>query len=264
MAVIGLAATIGLEYKKVPGGILLVIVASTVIGLIVDPNLKFAGVMQMPSLTGADGKALIGSMDIMGAFKPAVLPAVLALVMTAVFDATGCIRAVAGQAGLIDDKGQIINGAKALTTDSVSSILAGGVGAAPAAVYIESAAGTAAGGKTGLTATVVGVLMLAMLFLGPLALIVPAYATAPALMYVGLLMLSGVGKLDFSDFVDAMAGLITAIFIVLTSNIVTGIMLGFASLVIGRVVSGEFKKLNVGTVIIAVALVAFYVGGYSI
>ena len=264
MAMIGLAATIGLEYKKVPGGILLVIVASTIVGLIVDPNLKFAGVFAMPTLAGADGKTLIGSMDIMGAFKPAVLPAVLALVMTAVFDATGCIRAVAGQAGLIDDKGQIINGAKALTSDSVSSILAGVVGAAPAAVYIESAAGTAAGGKTGLTATVVGLLMLAMLFLGPLALIVPPYATAPALMYVGLLMLSGVSKLDFSDFVDAMCGLITAVFIVLTANIVTGIMLGFATLVIGRVVSGDFKRLNVGTVLIAIALVAFYVGGWSI
>ena len=77
-------------------------------------------------------------------------------------------------------------------------------------------------------------------------------------------MLSGVAKLDFSDFVDAMAGLITAIFIVLTANIVTGIMLGFATLVIGRVVSGDFKRLNVGTVLIAIALVAFYVGGWSI
>ncbi len=77
-------------------------------------------------------------------------------------------------------------------------------------------------------------------------------------MYVGLLMLSNVAKIDFNDFVDAMAGLITAVFIVLTCNIVTGIMIGFATLVIGRLVSGEWRKLNLGTVIIAVALVVFY------
>lgn len=94
-----------------------------------------------------------------------MLPSVLALVMTAVFDATGTIRAVAGQANLLDKDGQIINGGKALTTDSLSSVFSGLVGAAPAAVYIESAAGTAAGGKTGLTAVTVGVLFLLILFL---------------------------------------------------------------------------------------------------
>ena len=162
-----------------------------------------------------------------------ILPSVLALVMTAVFDATGTIRAVAGQANLLDKDGQIIDGGKALTTDSLSSVFSGLVGASPAAVYIESAAGTAAGGKTGLTAITVGVLFLLILFLSPLSY-GAAYATAPALMYVGLLMLSNVAKIDFADFVDAMSGLITAVFIVLTCNIVTGIMIGFASLVIGR------------------------------
>ena len=108
------------------------------------------------------------------------------------------------------------------------------VGASPAAVYIESAAGTAAGGKTGLTAITVGILFLLILFLSPLSYLVPGYATAPALMYVGLLMLSNVARIDFNDFVDAMSGLITAVMIVLTCNIVTGIMIGFATLVIGR------------------------------
>lgn len=88
--------------------------------------------------------------------------------MTAVFDATGTIRAVAGQANLLDKDGQIIDGGKALTTDSLSSVFSGLVGAAPAAVYIESAAGTAAGGKTGLTAITVGVLFLLILFLSAL------------------------------------------------------------------------------------------------
>ena len=264
MSLIGLAVIIGLEKMKVPGGILLTIIGVSIVGLIFDPNVHFSGIFAMPSLSDGQGNSLIGSLDIVGALNPVVLPSVLALVMTAVFDATGTIRAVAGQANLLDKDGQIINGGKALTTDSLSSVFSGLVGAAPAAVYIESAAGTAAGGKTGLTAVTVGVLFLLILFLSPLSYLVPAYATAPALMYVGLLMLSNVAKIDFNDFVDAMAGLITAVFIVLTCNIVTGIMIGFATLVIGRLVSGEWRKLNLGTVIIAVALVVFYAGGWAI
>lgn len=262
MSLVGLAAIIGLERKQVKGSILWVIIAITVIGLIFDPNVKFGGsIFKLPTVTG---ESLFLNLDIMGALNAAVLPAVFALVMTAVFDATGTIRAVAGQAGLIDEDGQIIGGGKALTADSVSSVFSGLFGTAPAAVYIESAAGTAVGGKTGLTAIVVGVLFLLMLFFQPLAFLVPGYATAPALMYVGLLMLSNVSKLDFDDFVGAMSGLVCAVFIVLTANIVTGIMLGFAALVLGRLISGEFKQLNIGTVIIAVALVAFYALGYAI
>ena len=245
MSLIGLAVIIGLEKMKVPGGILLTIIGVSIVGLIFDPNVHFSGIFAMPSLSDGQGNSLIGSLDIVGALNPVVLPSVLALVMTAVFDATGTIRAVAGQANLLDKDGQIINGGKALTTDSLSSVFSGLVGAAPAAVTV-------------------GVLFLLILFLSPLSYLVPAYATAPALMYVGLLMLSNVAKIDFNDFVDAMAGLITAVFIVLTCNIVTGIMIGFATLVIGRLVSGEWRKLNLGTVIIAVALVVFYAGGWAI
>ncbi|MEA5102028.1 MULTISPECIES: NCS2 family permease [Pantoea] len=264
MSLVGLAAIFGLEKRRVPGGILLTIITISILGLIFDPAVTYQGLFAMPSLKDANGQSAMFSLDIMGALQPVVLPSVLALVMTAVFDATGTIRAVAGQANLLDKEGQIINGGRALTTDSVSSLFAGLVGASPAAVYIESAAGTAAGGKTGLTAIVVGLLFLVILFMSPLAYLVPAYATAPALMYVGLLMLSNVAKIDFNDFVDAMSGLLTAVFIVLTCNIVTGIMLGFASLVIGRLFAGEWRKLNVGTVVIAVALVAFYAGGWAI
>lgn len=261
MSLLGLAAIVGLERLKVKGSILWVIIAITVIGLIFDPNVKYAGFFKMPSF---GENSLFLQLDVMGALNAAILPVVFALVMTAIFDATGTIRAVAGQADLLDKDGQIINGGRALTSDSLGSALSGLFGTAPAAVYIESAAGTAVGGKTGLTAVVVGIGFLLMLFFQPLAGLVPSYATAPALMYVGLLMLSNVSKLDFDDFVGAMSGLVCAVFIVLTANIVTGIMLGFGTLVIGRLISGEFKKLNVGTVIIAIVLVAFYAFGLAI
>lgn len=267
IALIGLAAIIGLERLQVKGSILWVIIAITIIGLIVDPNVKYSGFFKMPTF-GENSQFL--NLDVKGAIfsteglNMAILPAVFALVMTAIFDATGTIRAVAGQANLLDKDGQIINGGRALTSDSLGSVLSGLFGTAPAAVYIESAAGTAVGGKTGLTAVVVGIGFLLMLFFQPLAFLVPGYATAPALMYVGLLMLSNVSKLDFNDFVGAMSGLVCAVFIVLTANIVTGIMLGFAALVIGRLISGEGKKLNIGTVMIAITLVAFYAFGWAI
>ncbi|MFB2733820.1 NCS2 family permease [Shewanella mangrovisoli] len=260
--VLGLAATIGLERRGVPGGILLVIIGLSLFGLVFDPSVKFQGFFAVPDFTSEH--SLIGQMDIMGALNPVVLPIVLALVMTAIFDATGTIRAVAGQANLLDKDDNIVGGGKALTSDSVSSMFAGMVGGAPAAVYIESAAGTAAGGKTGLTATIVGGLFLLMVFLAPLSYLVPAYATAPALMYVGLLMLSNVTKLDFNDKVDAMAGLTCAVFIILSCNIVTGIMLGFVTLVVGRIFSGEIRQLKLGVLAITLGLVAFYMGGWAI
>lgn len=264
MSILGLAAIFGLERRRVPGGILLVVVTLSVIGLIFDPAVKFTGVFAMPALSSPGHASLIGSMDIKGALSMTVLPSVLALVMTAVFDATGTIRAVAGQAGQVNEKGYINNGGKALTADSLSSIFASLVGGAPAAAYIESTVGTAAGARTGLTAVVVGLLFLAVIFFSPLAGLVPSYATAPALMYVGLLMLGSVSRMHMDDTVDALSGLLCAVFIVLTCNIVTGIMLGFCTLVIGRIVSGEFRKLNVGTVAIAIALAAFYAGGWAI
>ncbi|MBB5416050.1 AGZA family xanthine/uracil permease-like MFS transporter [Paraburkholderia sp. JPY171] len=264
MSVAGLAAIFGLVRRRVPGSILIVIVAISAIGLAIDPAVAFHGIFAVPSLSAPGHASLIGAMDVKGALSMAVLPSVLALVMTAVFDATGTIRAVAGQAGQLDENGRIINGGRALTADSLSSIFSGLLGGAPAAAYIESTVGVAAGAKTGMAAAVVGLLFLVVMFFSPLAALVPSYATAPALMYVGLLMLSNVSKLHMDDMVDAMAGLVCAVFIVLTANIVTGIMLGFATLVIGRVVSGEYRKLNVGTVAIAVVLVGFYVGGWAI
>ncbi|WP_179594059.1 NCS2 family permease [Cupriavidus plantarum] len=264
MSVLGLAAIFGLERRRVPGGILIVIVAISALGLAFDPAVKFTGVFALPSLSSPGHASLIGAMDVRGALSASVLPSVLALVMTAVFDATGTIRAVAGQAGQLDASGRIHNGGRALTADSVSSIFSAMFGGAPAAAYIESTVGVAAGARTGLAAVTVGALFLAVMFFSPLAALVPSYATAPALMYVGLLMLSSVSRLHMDDLVDAMSGLVCAVFIVLTCNIVTGIMLGFCTLVIGRIVSGEWKKLNAGTVAIAIALAAFYAGGWAI
>lgn len=103
-----------------------------------------------------------------------------------------------------------------------------------------------------------------IIFLAPLTYLVPAYATAPALMYMGLLMLGNVRHLNFDDSIDTMAGLSCAVFIVFTANIVTGIMLGFATLLIARLIAGEWRKLKPGVIIISVTLIFFYLGGWAI
>ncbi|MDR0621744.1 MAG: NCS2 family permease [Deltaproteobacteria bacterium] len=262
MTIIGLAFIFGLESRRTPGGILMVVVGISIVGLIVDENVKYSGIVALPSFTGEN--SLVGKLDFLGGLNRMVIPSVLALVMTAIFDATGAIRAIAGQAKLLDERDQIINGGKALTADSVSSVFAGLVGGTPAAVFIESAAGAAAGAKTGLAASVVGLLFLLMIFFSPLGKLVPSYATAPALMYVGLLMLSSVRDLNFGDFVGALSGLLCATGIVITGNIVTGIMFGFVAHTLGRLISGEYAKLNVGTVVITAILVAFYASGWAI
>ncbi|MFZ0219569.1 MAG: NCS2 family permease [Candidatus Aquirickettsiella sp.] len=264
MTLFGLAMIFGLEKRGIPGGLLWVIVFISIIGLLFDSQVKYQGLFALPHVFNPHTNTLFLHLDILGALQPAVLPSVLALVMTAVFDATGTIHAVASQANLLQKNQAMRNESKALIADSVTSIFAGLIGASPAAVYIESAAGAAVGGKTGLTAAVVGLLFLLTIFFSPLSYLVPAYATAPALMYVGLLMLSNVSKLNFADFVDALSGLLCAVFIVLTCNIVTGIMLGFSSLVIGRIFAGEWRQLTIGTVMIAAALVLFYVSHWAI
>ena len=260
--VLGLGLLFALEARRITGSILLVIIGLSVFGLMFDANVTYQGFFALPSFSGENSHFL--QMDLNSALQPVMLPVIIALVMTAIFDATGTIRAVADQAGLLEENGKIEKADRAFLADSMSSVVSGALGSAPAAVYIESATGTAAGGKTGLTACVTGGLFLLIMFLAPLSYLVPAYATAPALMYVGLLMLSNVAKLDFEDKVDAMSGLTCAIGIVLSANIVTGMTLGFSTYFIGRVFSGGWRKLGPGVSLVTVALVIFYLGGWAI
>lgn len=261
LALFGLFAVIALEAMHVKGSILLVIVVITIIGVCFDPNIEVHNIVQAPSF---GEESLFFSFDLAGVFEPRILGIVFAFIITIVFGATGSIRAVAGQAKLLDEKGQIINGDRALAADSFSSIVAGLIGCSPTAVYIESASGIAAGAKTGLTTLVTGLLFISMIFFQPLAAIVPMYATAPALMYVGVLMLSNVRELDFSDTVGSLAGLVTAAFICLSANILTGLAIGYICYTVGRVLTRDFQRLNSSTVIIAVALFAFYVSGLAL
>lgn len=264
MLLIGFVVIIGLEKMKVLGGILLIIIGVLIVGLIFDFNVYFFGIFVMLFLSDGQGNFLIGSLDIVGVFNLVVLLSVLVLVMMVVFDVIGIICVVVGQVNLLDKDGQIINGGKVLIIDFLSSVFFGLVGVVLVVVYIELVVGIVVGGKIGLIVVMVGVLFLLILFFFLFFYLVLVYVIVLVLMYVGLLMLSNVVKIDFNDFVDVMVGLIIVVFIVLICNIVMGIMIGFVILVIGCLVFGEWCKLNFGMVIIVVVLVVFYVGGWVI
>lgn len=257
MSLLGLAIIVALEKLKIPGSILWAIVGITILGVIFDPKIKYQGIFEIPKF---DSSWHFFDMDIKGALTAQTIPILFALLIPILFNATASIRAVTEQAKIHSDN---LNN-RALIADSGATVLAGLFGTAPAAVYIESAAGVAVGGRTGLTAVVAGIGFLLTIFFKPLIFLVPDYATAPALMYVGLLMLSNIGKLDFnSDYVSAMSALISAVFVVLTANIVTGLMIGFVSLVIGRLVTRDFARLTISNVVIATGLFLFYYFGFA-
>ena len=127
------------------------------------------------------------------------------------FDTAGTLMGVAHRANLVDEDGKIHNLSKALKADSTSSVVGAMVGCPPVTSYVESASGVAAGGRTGLTAVTVGILFLAAMFFAPLAGMIPAYATAGALIYVAMLMMSGMAHIDWKDHTDTIPAIVTAV-----------------------------------------------------
>ncbi|GAA0533070.1 AGZA family xanthine/uracil permease-like MFS transporter [Rhizomicrobium palustre] len=193
-----------------------------------------------------------------------VIGAVLIFLLVEMLDASGTLTAVAYQANMLDEKGRIPNLRRALTTDAFGSMIGAVLGTSPLTAYIESAAGIQAGGRTGLTAVVVGLLFLLALFFSPLALAVPGFATAPALIFVAALMVKGLKEIHWDDLTEAAPALLTALAIPLTYSIATGIGIGFIAFVVLKLVAGRWRDLNWAVAIIAAAFaakIAFNLGG---
>ena len=169
---------------------------------------------------------------------------VLTFLFVKLFDTAGTLLAVATSANLIDDKGRIENLDQALKADSASSIVGTMVGCAPVTSYVESSAGVSAGGRSGLTAVFVGCFFCLAIFISPLASIIPAYATAGALIYVAMIMLGGLEKLEWSDQSELIPALITVSMIPLTFSIADGIALGFMSYVIIKAFTGRRDQVT--------------------
>ena len=175
-----------LSMRKVPGAIIIGILGTTIVGLVLG-LVQFNGLVSAPPSLAPTFMQL----DILGALDVAMASVIIAFLFVNLFDTAGTLLGVASRAGLIDEKGDAENMDRALKADSSSSVMGAFFGCAPVTSYVESSAGVEAGGRTGLTAVVVGTLFLLAIFFSPLAAMVPAYATAGALIYVAILMLGG-------------------------------------------------------------------------
>jgi AGZA family xanthine/uracil permease-like MFS transporter len=194
-------------------------------------------------------------LDIKGALDIGLVSVIFAFLFVDLFDNSGTLIGVAKRAGLMGKDGHMPKMGRALIADSTAAMAGSLLGTSTTTSYIESAAGVSAGGRTGLTAIVVAVLFLLALFFAPLAGSVPAYATAPALLFVAVLMASGLAEIDWDDITTAAPVLITALAMPLTYSIATGIAFGFISWTVIKLLSGRRHELNSALVILSILFV---------
>ena len=243
-----------LASRNITGAILIGVLSVTCLGLILN-NIQFQGLVSYPPSLAP----IFLKLDILGALDVAMVSVIISFLFVNLFDTAGTLLGVANRAKLTDENGTIKNFDKALKADSGSSVAGSFFGCSPVTSYVESSAGVEAGGRTGLTAIFVGALFLVAIFFSPLAAIVPAYATAGALIYVAILMLSGMEKLDWSDFTELLPALIMIIMIPLTFSIANGIALGFISYVVMKIFTGNIKNISSGAWFLALIFMAKFI-----
>jgi len=250
LACAGFIVMAALDRLRVPGAIIIAVLGTTALGIALGVS-AFNGIVSAPpSLAPTFLK-----MDIAGAFEVGLISVVFAFLFVDLFDTAGTLVGVAHRAGLLDSEGKLPRLRNALMADSVATVAGAALGTSTTTSYIESAAGIKAGGRTGLTAVVVAVLFLCALFLAPLATTVPAYATAPALLFVACLMARGLAELDWEDVTEYAPAVVTAIAMPLTFSVATGIGFGFITYAAIKILSGRIAELKPAVAIIGVAFV---------
>jgi AGZA family xanthine/uracil permease-like MFS transporter len=257
LAILGFFLIVGLEARKVTGAVLIGILVVTLLSIALGIS-EFGGVLSMPPSLAPTFLQL----DILGALDIGLVSVIFAFLFVDLFDNSGTLIAVAKKAGLMRKDGYMPKMGRALIADSTAAMTGSLLGTSTTTSYIESAAGVAEGGRTGLTACVVAVLFLLALFFAPLAGSVPAFATAPALLFVAVLMASGLAEIDWDDITVAAPVVITALAMPLTFSIASGIAFGFIAWVVIKTLAGRWRELNPMLVILAV-LCAIKLGLYA-
>lgn len=249
LAILGFFIIAGLDGLKVRGAILIGILVITVLSMALGVS-KFDGVMSMPPSI----LPTFLQLDIVGALHSGLLHVILVFVLVEVFDATGTLIGVAKRAGLIGE-GKPSRLGRALLADSTAIVAGSLLGTSSTTAYVESASGVQAGGRTGLTALVVAVLFLAALLFSPLAGSVPAYATAPALLYVAGLMLRELVEIKWEDVTDAAPAALTALMMPFTYSIANGLAFGFISYAVLKTITGRVREVHAATWLVAALFV---------
>ncbi|MEE9544496.1 MAG: NCS2 family permease [Rhodospirillales bacterium] len=234
LAVTGFVLMVVLSVRRVPGAMIIAILAVTAASLALGIS-DFGGVFSMPPSLAPT----FMRMDIAGALETGLIAVILAFLIIDLFDTAGTLIGLAQRSGLLDAQGRLPRLRQALLADSGATVIGAAMGTSTTTSYIESAAGINAGGRTGLTAVSVAVLFVLSLFLAPLAKTIPAYATAPALVFVACLMARGIAEIDWDDMTEVAPAMVTAITMPLTFSIANGIGLGFITYVLVKTLSGR-------------------------
>lgn len=240
---------IALQYLKIPGGVLLAMLVTTLISLALG-HTSYHGIFSRPPSI----LPTLLQMDLSQAFTLSMLSVVFAFFFVDLFDTAGTLIGVTNRAGLIGSDGKIPHLKKALLADSGATIAGAMLGTSNTTSFIESASGVAAGGRTGLMAVTVGVLFLGALFFSPLAGMVPMEATNGAILYVSILMMYALGDIDWTDISEAAPSAITVFGMMLSYSIADGITLGFISYAIIKTLTGRFREVNTSVWLIALVL----------
>lgn len=248
IGIVGLLVAVILEIKQVKGGILIGIIISTILGFITGDLAMPASVVSLPPSIAP----IAGKLDIAGAFKLSLIGPIFSFMFVDLFDTLGTLISCSRQMGIVDKQGKIQGFGRMLYTDVFSTIIGSVLGTSTVTTYVESAAGVAAGARTGLASVVTGLLFLLALFFSPIVAVVPAYATAPALILVGVYMFKNVKELDFRDLKTLFPCFIIIIMMPLTYSISIGLSLGFLSYIILHAVTGDFAKLNLPLIFIGI------------
>ncbi|HEY1504160.1 MAG TPA: NCS2 family permease [Stellaceae bacterium] len=257
LAACGFLAIVALDAKRVPGAIIISVLAVTAIGIAIGLS-PFGGIASAPPSLAPTFLKL----DLKGALDAGLIAIVFAFFFVDLFDNTGTLVGVAHRAGLIEKDGKIPRLSRVFIADSTATICGSLLGTTTVTSYIESAAGVRAGGRTGLVGVVVAILFLLSLFFSPLAGSVAAYATAPALLYVACLMARGLAEIDWEDPTEYAPAVITAIAMPLTYSIATGIAFGFIAYTAVKLLAGKWAQVSPALAILALLfLVRFAVLG---
>ena len=248
LAIAGFILIVALEQLKVPGAIIIGILAVTLASVLFGLT-PFNGLIAMPPSLAPT----LLQMDIQGALNAGLLTVVMTFFLVELFDASGTLIGVCHRAGLLDADGKLPRLKRALLADSTAIVAGAALGTSSTTAYIESAAGTSVGGRTGLTAVVVAVLFIAALVFAPLAGTVPSYATAPALLYVAVLMIRGLAEIAWDDLTETAPAVVTAIAMPLTFSIAHGIAFGFISYVAIKLLAGRPREVSPMSAVIAAA-----------
>ena len=256
LALLTLILMIALDKLKIPGAIVISILATTIIGMIVGVA-QFQGIVSpIPSMSPT-----FMQLDFSALGSYLFLIVVFTILFVDFFDTAGTLTSVANLSGKIDKDGNVENIDKAVFSDSIATIIGSIFGTSSTTSYIESGAGIKEGGKTGLVAVAVGVFFLLCLFLAPLAKTIPAYATGAALIFIATFFCRNLVNLDWDDISEYSPALLAAFIMPLTYSISNGIALAFIVYVLAKVVSGKMNELNPAVLIIAGASLLHFILG---